>query len=137
MKTSTQLMLAGLGLGVGAFVIYKGAGKAVEAAQAVGNAVNPLNHDNVFAGAVNKVGGAITGDSSWSLGAWLYDVTHPEESAPAARPAPTAAQALYMRLPSAAPFELGYDALSLDTSGASFKDRVQPYDINPFRPLLW
>jgi hypothetical protein len=50
------------------------------------NAVNPANHDNVFATGVNDVGGAVVtdpagpgknADGSWSLGGWIFDVTHP------------------------------------------------------------
>ncbi|MFZ3221287.1 MAG: hypothetical protein WA174_14715 [Rhodoferax sp.] len=60
--------------------------KATGVAGGVANAVNPLNHDNVFAGTVNQVGNILvtdpTGpgknaDGSWSLGGWVYDVTHP------------------------------------------------------------
>lgn len=68
------------------YVAWKGVPKLREAA----NAINPLNHDNVFAQGVNAVGGAIVtapdgagknADGSWSLGGWLYDVTHPAEAA--------------------------------------------------------
>lgn len=52
------------------------AGAAVDGVKAVGNAVNPVNHDNVFASGVNSVGGAITGESGFSLGGWLWDATH-------------------------------------------------------------
>lgn len=61
-------------------------GLAVDAAGAVGNAINPLNQDNVFYSGVNAVGGAIVSDpagpgknadGSWTLGGWLFDITHP------------------------------------------------------------
>lgn len=51
-------------------------GAAVDAATAGAHAINPLNHDNVFSGAVNAVGGAVTMDSSFSFGGWLWDETH-------------------------------------------------------------
>jgi hypothetical protein len=41
------------------------------------NAVNPLNRDNVIARGVNDIGGAITNDENFTLGGWIYDVTHP------------------------------------------------------------
>ena len=52
------------------------AGALPGAAATVGNAINPVNPDNIFAGGVNAVGGALSGSSDWSLGSWLYDVTH-------------------------------------------------------------
>jgi hypothetical protein len=59
---------------------------AVDAAGVVGNAINPVNQNNVFYSGVNAVGGAIVqdpagpgknADGSWTLGGWLFDVTHP------------------------------------------------------------
>lgn len=50
--------------------------KAGETVAAVGNAVNPINHDNVFSGAVNAVGDVLDDgddDDSFSLGATVYD----------------------------------------------------------------
>ena len=71
--TQRDLLLIGAVLLVGLYVAHK----ASAAAQAAANAVNPLNHDNIFAGAVNGAGAAVSGDPNWSLGGWLYDVTHP------------------------------------------------------------
>jgi hypothetical protein len=51
----------------------------------VPNAINPASPDNIINRGVSAVGGAIVtspdgpgknADGSWSLGAWLYDVTH-------------------------------------------------------------
>lgn len=55
-------------------VISLGTG-AVSAAKAVGTAINPLNPDNAVASTVNAVGASITG-RDWSLGSWIYEVTH-------------------------------------------------------------
>lgn len=41
-------------------------------------AVNPLNHDNVFAASVNAAGAELTG-KPFSLGSWIYDKTHSDE----------------------------------------------------------
>ncbi len=60
-------------LAVLGFVYWKG-GKALAAA---GNAVNPVNHDNVFSSSANALGSAISGDDSFSLGGTIYDWTHP------------------------------------------------------------
>lgn len=66
-------MLAGVAL-----VLYFVAKREVGAgARALGNAVNPLNPDNVFARSTDALGGSLTGDPSWSLGSWLYDQFNP------------------------------------------------------------
>lgn len=78
------------------FIGRKVAGAIPGAASAVGQAINPVNPDNIFAGSVNAVGGALSGQDDWSLGSWVYDVTHeeydPNAPAQAARRADTAAQ---------------------------------------------
>ena len=78
-------VLVGVGLIVGGLLIWAAYKKgpamldsAADAAEQAAWAVTPWNNDNVIYGGVNSVGGAITGDSSFSLGSWIYDVTHPE-----------------------------------------------------------
>lgn len=39
--------------------------------------VNPLDSRNLAYSGVNAVGGAITGDTGFTLGGWIYDITHP------------------------------------------------------------
>lgn len=39
--------------------------------------VNPASDKNIIYSGVNSVGSSVTGDSSFSLGSWLYDITHP------------------------------------------------------------
>lgn len=56
--------------------------KAVDIVQTVGTAINPLNTQNVFAGTVNELG-AIGGGQGWTLGGWIYDVTHTTPMTPA------------------------------------------------------
>lgn len=56
------------------------AGAAVDGAKTIGNAVNPVNHENIFSQAANGLGGAIAGDANWSLGDWIGDLTHPAPS---------------------------------------------------------
>lgn len=66
-------------LGLGAFVAYSIAVKAKAAAGAVSNAVDPTNSENIFANGVNAVGDLLDdgqSDDSFSLGGWLYDITH-------------------------------------------------------------
>lgn len=69
------------GLVIGAAValvgLYLFAKREVGAgAAAVGRAFDPTSSDNLAARGVNAVGAALSGDASWSLGAWFYDVTH-------------------------------------------------------------
>lgn len=40
------------------------------------NSVNPANPDNVINGGFNRVTQWLAGDDSWTLGGWVYDVTH-------------------------------------------------------------
>lgn len=91
-EVSATAVLALAGLAVVGVVAWKLSGKvgdaavaAVDAAKDAAQAVNPLNHDNVFAGTVNDVGAVLAGkpEGSWSLGSWIYDITHPNEGEPA------------------------------------------------------
>lgn len=54
------------------------AGDALEevkvTAQRIGTAVNPTSDQNLAYRGVNAAGAAVSGDKSFSLGSWLYDV---------------------------------------------------------------
>ena len=64
-------------LGVGALVWFIYGRKVKAAAAAVVSAVNPASDKNlVYNGVVGTIGRTISGDETWSLGGWLYDVTH-------------------------------------------------------------
>lgn len=96
-NVSPTALAAGAAVVVGGFLIWKAssaaAGAASKAATAVADAagaavdaVNPTNPDNAAAKAVNAVGGAIitdtngpgkNADGSWTLGGWVFDITHP------------------------------------------------------------
>lgn len=104
-----------IGLGVGMLALgwvgYKAWSKAGAAVDAVGDfvgnlpevaqeaaqSINPTNPENIFYSSVNKVGGAVTSDTgpgrnadgSWTLGGWIYDVTHPSEPTATAKPRAT------------------------------------------------
>ncbi len=82
MKTTTNLAIIATGAAVVAFIIYRSVPKLAAAAGDAAHAVNPLNPENVFATGVNNVGAVLAGQApgSWSLGSWLYDVTHPDEA---------------------------------------------------------
>lgn len=69
----------GLVLGVGLLLYLAGrqaAGAVVDVAGAVGDALSPTSSDNLIYQGTNAVGRTVTGDASFSLGGWLYDVTH-------------------------------------------------------------
>jgi hypothetical protein len=46
---------------------------------AVGDAIDPTNPNNIFHSGVNAVGENISGQKGWSLGGWIYDITHEQE----------------------------------------------------------
>jgi len=69
-------------VGVVAWRAWRAAPAALDAA---GRAINPTSPDNLAYRGVNAIGAAVTdpdgpgrnADGSWTLGGWLYDVTHP------------------------------------------------------------
>ena len=68
------LALGAVGLVV-LFVLEK---QAKAAAIAAGQAINPLNNDNVIYGAASKIGDVVAGDGqSVPLGTRIYDWFHP------------------------------------------------------------
>ncbi len=80
---------------VGGFVVLrKVSAGASDAAAKVVDAVNPASSNNIVNRAVTAVGDAIvspTGpgrnaDGSWTLGGWLYDITHDDPMATTPRP---------------------------------------------------
>lgn len=68
--TDKQMIGMGVAVAVLGYLAWK------KGLPAIGNAVNPVNPDNVFYSGTNAVGEALTGEEGFSLGAWLYDVTH-------------------------------------------------------------
>lgn len=82
---NTKAVTVGVGIIVGGALLYwvatKVIDKAAAGAKAVGRAVNPTSDQNLAYRGVNGIGAAISGDSSWSLGSWLYDVMNPPASA--------------------------------------------------------
>lgn len=53
--------------------------QGVAAVKAAGNAINPVNPDNIFYGGVNSVGSALSGNDGFSLGVWTYELIHGED----------------------------------------------------------
>lgn len=64
------------------FVVKKLGGAVGDAARAVGDAVNPTSDKNLAYRGVNAVGEALTGDTDFNLGGWIYDVTHKDPNPP-------------------------------------------------------
>lgn len=60
------------------YFLWRQGGKA---AAALGKAVSPVNHDNIFAASVNAAGDALDGgaDDSFSLGASLFNLFKDDE----------------------------------------------------------
>lgn len=80
MKDETALIIGGVALVLGYWVLKKGAAAVESAADFVGSGINPLSQDNWINRSVNGIGAAITGENEWSLGSWLYDVINPNQS---------------------------------------------------------
>ena len=70
-----------VGAGVAVYLIatraFKTGEKIVDAAKGViTKDLNPASSDNIVNRAVSAVGGALTGQDDFSLGSWIYDITH-------------------------------------------------------------
>ena len=86
-KWQAVAIIAGalIGAGLTIWMARKTADAAGSAVSAVGNAVNPASPQNLVYTGINSVGDVLDNgsrDSSWSLGTWIYDITHPSESDP-------------------------------------------------------
>ena len=51
--------------------------KLSAAATAAAPYINPADPRNMAYSGVNAVGHVLTGDSNFTLGGWIYDITHP------------------------------------------------------------
>jgi len=84
---SALMIAAGAALGLYLVTRLQAAGAVV------GTKLNPASRENlIYDDVIGGLGRSVSGDSSWSLGGWLYDLTHPTETATA--PTPTPAPAL-------------------------------------------
>ena len=83
-----KLALGAVALGAVVYAVFKIKGAGTEAAKAVGTAVNPADPQNIVNRGVTAIGTAVTGDSGWTLGGWIYDITHadPMQTTPAPIP---------------------------------------------------
>ena len=62
----------GIGIAVGAGLYFFGR----KIIQNVPAALNPASDKNLAYTGVNAVGQTVSGDDSWTLGGWIYDITH-------------------------------------------------------------
>lgn len=66
---------------VGGALLYWVAGKildkAGEAAERTREALDPTSDQNLAYRSTNAVGASLSGDPSWSLGSWMYDLFNP------------------------------------------------------------
>lgn len=70
MKAETALILAGIA--GAAYLVYR--------SRSIGQAVNPLNPDNVFYSGASDVATQISGHET-TFGGWLWEVLHPGQAA--------------------------------------------------------
>lgn len=84
------LAVAGVGLAVlAAWKLYRVGGEvAAAAADVARHELNPGSDRNLAYRGVNAIGAAATGDDAFSLGSWLYDLTHADEGRQAEAPSP-------------------------------------------------
>lgn len=78
---NTRAVAYGAAVLVGGALLYWVANKIIDkaagAAGAVGDALNPTSDKNLYYRGANAAGAAISGDQSWTVGSWLYDVFNP------------------------------------------------------------
>lgn len=70
--TNQQLLAIGLVILVLVWYLKRQAAEAADL-------VNPTSRDNLAYSGANSVGQALSGDEYWTLGGWLYEITHPSE----------------------------------------------------------
>jgi hypothetical protein len=56
--------------------LAKAANGAKALASGAIDAINLANDQNIVNRGVSAIGGAISGDQSWTLGGWIYDIMH-------------------------------------------------------------
>lgn len=96
MKPATVAILAGVGALAAIYLIKSAASAAKDGAAevvgAVGQAINPTSDKNVVYSGINAVGNVLAtdptspgrnADGSWTLGGWIYDMTHKDAVAQA------------------------------------------------------
>ena len=82
-KEIIKLVGTGVAVGVTVWLITRGLGKAADAvvdtAKAAGDLINPASTGNFISRGINAVGDVLddgADDDSFTLGGYIYDVTH-------------------------------------------------------------
>lgn len=84
-----KVIALGAAVAVVGVLLWRAAAKAGEVASAVADGVaevvstdlNPASSSNLVNRGVEAVGQAVTGDPSWSVGGWVWDVFHDDDFA--------------------------------------------------------
>lgn len=78
-----KLALAAGGVALAWWAYQKAVGGAAKAVQTIHQAVdatvtavNPASSDNLVNRGVTSIGSTLTGDNGFTVGGWLYDITH-------------------------------------------------------------
>jgi hypothetical protein len=73
-----DLVTVGVGLGLVALAALLVGGR--KAAEIAGTKLNPASDQNIiYEDVINRLGRNVSGDESWSLGAWIWEKTHPAQ----------------------------------------------------------
>jgi len=54
--------------------VYIAEQKARNVATEIGDAISPINNNNIFANGVDAIGAKLSGKENFKLGVWIYDV---------------------------------------------------------------
>jgi len=76
--SSRELLYTALGLGAVVLALYA-TRKLSETVSGALHGINPVSDQNIFYQGANAVGGVFTGQTDFSLGSWVYDITHRNE----------------------------------------------------------
>ncbi len=73
MKIETKTIAIVAGVALAAYLLWRAKGAIGEV---LTTSLNPASDQNLAYKGVNSIGGAVTGDKDFSLGSYLYDLTH-------------------------------------------------------------
>lgn len=81
MAVATETKLIAAGAVVVLVVLWYAKNKVSQAAGAVGDVLthelNPASDQNLVYSGISGLGASVSGKDDWTLGGWIYDVTHP------------------------------------------------------------
>ena len=74
--TNKQMIILGAAAVLGVIYLKNQASEAIVTA---GQAINPVNNDNIFYTGVNNVGAALSDNPNFSLGSWVFDLFNKDQ----------------------------------------------------------